>query len=90
MLIDSHVHLDWFPEEALGKILERARAAGVDTILTVGSDLASSARAVEIAALYPGGSSPGSAGVSPVPGRPRSTGGRQDAGAPRPRLTADG
>lgn len=52
-LVDSHVHLDWFPPAAIDGILKRAASAGVSRMLTVGSDLAGSRRAVEIAGRYP-------------------------------------
>jgi len=54
MLIDTHAHLD-FPDFAddLEAILQRARDAGVERIITVGTTLESSARAVELATQYP-------------------------------------
>ena len=54
MLIDTHAHLD-FPEFAsdLPSVLARARENGVETVVTIGIDLASSGRAIEIAATYP-------------------------------------
>jgi TatD DNase family protein len=52
-LVDSHVHLDWFAPDALDGVLERAASAGVTRMLTVGSDLGGSRRAVEIAGRYP-------------------------------------
>lgn len=54
MLIESHAHLD-FPDfnEDRDAILQRAADAGVDKIITIGTDLASSRRAVELAAQYP-------------------------------------
>jgi TatD DNase family protein len=50
MLIDTHAHLD-FPELAgdLSSVLTRAANAGVRTIVTIGIDLASSRRAIELA-----------------------------------------
>ena len=51
--MDSHVHLDWFPPEAVPAIVARAEAAGVTRMLTVGSQLDSSRRAVEIANSFP-------------------------------------
>lgn len=49
MLIDTHAHLD-FPEFAgvLQGILERARNAGVLEVVTIGIDLVSSRKAVEL------------------------------------------
>jgi len=54
MLIDTHAHLD-FPEfkGEIDAILERAAAAGVDRIVTIGTGIDSSRRAVELAERYP-------------------------------------
>ena len=54
MLIDSHAHLD-FPEfqGEIDAIVERAAAAGVTRIITIGTSLASSRRAVELAERHP-------------------------------------
>lgn len=54
MLIDTHAHLD-FPEFAgeLDAILARAAEAGVTRIITISTDLESSARAVAIAEKFP-------------------------------------
>ena len=60
MLLDTHAHLDdprLFGE--LQAVLSRAAGAGVTAVVTCGTDLASSRRAVAIAGLYPG-SPPGS------------------------------
>jgi len=53
-LYDTHAHLD-FPEFAndLDQVIERARANGVTKIITVGTDLDSSRRAIAIAEKYP-------------------------------------
>jgi TatD DNase family protein len=53
-LIDTHCHLD-FPEFAqdLDAVIMRAVAAGVDRIITIGTSLASSRAAVELATRYP-------------------------------------
>ncbi|MCL4368710.1 MAG: TatD family hydrolase [Actinobacteria bacterium] len=53
MLVDSHAHLD-MPEFAddLDKVLERAREAGVRSIITVGLDTESNRRAVSLAERY--------------------------------------
>jgi len=50
LLVDSHAHLD-FPDFAgdLDEVLDRAFDAGVRYVLTVGTDLASSKRCMEIA-----------------------------------------
>lgn len=54
MWIDTHAHLDYetFGNEQ-NEIVERAKAAGVDRIITVGIDLSSSRAAVSIAEKYP-------------------------------------
>jgi TatD DNase family protein len=53
MLIDTHAHLD-YPDfsQDLEAILERATAAGVTRILTIGTSIESSRRAVELAEKY--------------------------------------
>lgn len=54
MLIDSHAHLDMkdFAGD-LPSILDRALEAGVEQIVTIGIDAASSRRAVQLAEQYP-------------------------------------
>jgi TatD DNase family protein len=55
MLIDTHAHLDMPEFEAdLPQVIQRAREAGVSTIMTVGIDPASCRKAIEIAETYPG------------------------------------
>ncbi len=52
-VIDTHCHLDMIgSEEDIGIILTRAAAAGVSRIITVGIDLASSKKAIRLAAQY--------------------------------------
>ncbi len=53
MLIDTHAHLD-FPEftENLGAFLDRAHEAGVHRMVTIGIDLSSSRRAIELALAH--------------------------------------
>ena len=53
-LVDSHAHLDGkrFADD-LNAILQRATEQGVDTILTVGCNLESSRRSIELARQYP-------------------------------------
>lgn len=53
MLIDTHAHLD-YPDFAadLDDVLARANEAGVTRIITIGTSLASSRRAVELAEKY--------------------------------------
>ena len=54
MLIDTHAHLDYPDFEAdFDDILARATEAGVTRILTIGTSIASSRRAVELAEKYP-------------------------------------
>lgn len=52
-LIDTHAHLD-FPEFAddIPSVLDRARQAGVRTVITIGIDIPSSRRAVALADRY--------------------------------------
>jgi TatD DNase family protein len=52
-LIDSHCHLD-FPDFAqeLDAVIERARAAGVERMITIGTRVEKAARLVEIAERY--------------------------------------
>ena len=54
MLTDCHTHLDSYDDEEVGEVLGRARDAGVGMVITAGTTLASSQRAVELTALYPG------------------------------------
>ncbi|HMJ07021.1 MAG TPA: TatD family hydrolase, partial [Chthoniobacterales bacterium] len=53
MLIDTHAHLDYsdFAQD-FDAVLERATAAGVTRIITIGTSLESSRRAVELAEKY--------------------------------------
>ena len=52
-LIDSHCHLDFPDFEAdLDAVVERARAAGVERMITIGAQVGKAARAVEIAERY--------------------------------------
>src|SRR5947199_2330148 len=54
MLIDTHAHLD-FPDFAtdLEDVLRRANDAGVTRIITIGTSLESSRRAIELAEKHP-------------------------------------
>lgn len=54
MLTDTHAHLD-FPDfaEDLDQLLTRAAEAGVHRIITIGTSLASSERAIALAEKYP-------------------------------------
>ena len=54
MLIDSHAHIDDDRFDAdRDEVLSRARAAGVDLIVNIGADMASSSRSVALAEQYP-------------------------------------
>ncbi|MFA5793751.1 MAG: TatD family hydrolase [Candidatus Brocadiia bacterium] len=52
-MIDTHAHLD-FPDykDDLSAVIERAQGNGVSHIITVGTDMASSKRAIDIASRY--------------------------------------
>ncbi|HEY1769987.1 MAG TPA: TatD family hydrolase [Chthoniobacterales bacterium] len=54
MLVETHAHLD-YPDFApdFEDVLQRATAAGVTRIITIGTSLGSSRRAVELAEKYP-------------------------------------
>jgi TatD DNase family protein len=54
MLIDTHAHLE-FPEfaEDLDHVLLRAKQAGVERIITIGTTLQSSRKAIQLAERYP-------------------------------------
>jgi len=49
VLVDSHAHLDAFPEAELRKLMARAGRVGVGAILAPGADLASSRLCVSLA-----------------------------------------
>lgn len=51
-LVDTHAHLDLL-EGDLAEALERAKAAGVTGVVTIGIDVPSSRRAVELAHAFP-------------------------------------
>lgn len=52
-LVDTHCHLDMDAyEDDLDQVIERAVKVGVATVLTIGIDVESSARAVELAAAH--------------------------------------
>ena len=52
-LIDCHSHLDSFSDEEIGQILIRAQDAGVGAVITAGTTLETSARAVQLATTFP-------------------------------------
>ena len=53
MLVDCHTHLDPFSDDEVRQILDRARGVGVSAVVTAGTTEASSARAVELAKVFP-------------------------------------
>ncbi|HMJ05750.1 MAG TPA: TatD family hydrolase [Chthoniobacterales bacterium] len=54
MLIETHAHLDYPDFQTdFTEVLERATQAGVDRIITIGTSIASSQRAVELAETHP-------------------------------------
>lgn len=53
MLCDSHCHLDQFSDVEVEGIVQRASEAGVGMIVSVGTTLESSRRAIELAARHP-------------------------------------
>lgn len=54
MLVDSHAHLDDQAFDGdLAAVLDRAREAGVERIVSIGTDLDSSRRALALAEKYP-------------------------------------
>lgn len=54
MFYDTHAHLT-YPDFAsdIEQVIERAQAAGISRIVTIGTDLESSARAIELAQAHP-------------------------------------
>ncbi len=54
MFIDTHCHLEMVEGDRPHELVRRARDAGVDTVMTVGVDLASSAECVQTASAEPG------------------------------------
>jgi TatD DNase family protein len=72
MLIDSHCHLDYFTPLELPAVLERARAAGIAEMVTIGTTLAQSAKLPAIAEAHAGlwctaGVHPHHAAEAPIP-----------------------
>jgi TatD DNase family protein len=55
IFFDTHAHLD-FPdfEQDLAEVVERARAAGIERIISIGTDLVSSRKAIRIAEQFAG------------------------------------
>jgi TatD DNase family protein len=54
MLADSHIHLDRYPDDDVAGMLRRAAQVGVEQLLTVGVDLESSRKAIELARRHRG------------------------------------
>ena len=55
MFFDTHAHLDFPDFQAdLPLIVERARAAGISRIISIGTDFESSERAIKLAEKFPG------------------------------------
>lgn len=52
--VDTHCHLDHHDELGAAEQVERARSAGVETLITVGTDMASSTQAVRTASRHDG------------------------------------
>ncbi len=53
MLIDTHAHLDFPDFVDIPAVLDRAEKAGVREVVTIGTDLDSSRKAVDLAGRYP-------------------------------------
>ncbi len=86
MFFDTHAHLTWpdFDSDIDG-VIERATAAGITRMVTIGTDAESSRRAVELAGRFPNvyaaiGWHPGDVDEAPDDVRPTL---RELAGAPR-------
>jgi TatD DNase family protein len=72
MLIDSHCHLDYFTPLELPLVLERAHAAGVAEMVTIGTTMAQSEKLPPITEAWPGiwctvGVHPHHAAEAPIP-----------------------
>ena len=52
MLIDCHTHLESFADDEVGDVLDRARRAGVGLVLSAGTTLRSSRRAVDLSGAF--------------------------------------
>lgn len=53
MFIDCHVHLGSYSDTEIGEILERGRAVGVGAVISAGTTLQSTRRAIDLTRLYP-------------------------------------
>ncbi len=52
MFIDSHTHLDQYSDTEVGEVLDRAAQVSVGMVITAGTTVASSRRAVDLAGRY--------------------------------------
>ncbi|HET7629675.1 MAG TPA: TatD family hydrolase [Bacillales bacterium] len=52
-MIDAHLHLDQYPPEQLDRLVETWRQSGVEAVVAVSYDLASSYRTLELKQRYP-------------------------------------
>jgi len=52
MLVDSHCHLDYFTPAELPDIMARAEAAGIHEMVTIGTTMEQSPRAIELAEAH--------------------------------------
>jgi len=53
MLIDSHCHLDYFTEAEVEAVIDRARAAGVERLVTIGTRVAQAAAVKALTDRFP-------------------------------------
>ena len=54
MLIDSHCHLDMFPNDERDAVIERALAAGIDEMVTIGTRIWQSRQLIDLVARRKG------------------------------------
>jgi len=54
LLVDTHTHLDSFPDSEVSSILDRARRVGVGAVISAGTTESTSRRAVELTGKFPG------------------------------------
>lgn len=72
MLVDSHCHLDYFGEEEIEAVVDRARAAGVGRMVTIGVRMGQGTAVKSLAERFPEvwgtvGVHPQNAGEEPIP-----------------------
>lgn len=53
-MIDAHIHLDQYEDKVLSSMLEGLPEQGIESLIAVSMNLASSKRTLELAASYPG------------------------------------